>query len=151
MKPIALILFSVTLVACSEQIDEKYPDLDAAKKAGAIERGWLPEWLPRTSREINASHDLDTNISTLMLRFSSGEGWTPPPSCSGASVADVPAAHGGRDWPSDVPPRFSTPRHAYLKCEGGTAFLAVNTHTGELYYWRPYGHQGPPASTLPTQ
>lgn len=38
-----------------------YPSLAEARADGAIERGWLPAFLPASSRDIAEIHNLDTN------------------------------------------------------------------------------------------
>lgn len=140
MRALAVIAVSVVLVACSEQVDEAYPTLAEAVAAGAIERGWLPSWLPDSSKDILESHDLDTNVSALSLHFSEGQSWAPPASCKQVPPTSVPRAIGGRSWPPDVPPSGpTTHRHSYFSCEDGEGFLAVSTTQGELYYWRPNG------------
>jgi len=134
------VALGIVVVGCSEYVEETYPTLAEAKAAGAIERGWLPAWLPTSSKDILESHDLDTNASALSLHFSGAESWAPPASCSQVSPSSVPRARGGRSWPSDVPPNgLTTHRHSYFSCEDGKAFLAVSAAQGELYYWRPHG------------
>ena len=46
---------------------EAYPTLAAARAAGAIERGWIPTWLPGSARNLREAHDLDTNARWLHL------------------------------------------------------------------------------------
>lgn len=42
-----------------------YSDLSAAEQDGAIERGWIPDNLPPSSREIREFHDLDSGASWI--------------------------------------------------------------------------------------
>jgi hypothetical protein len=62
-----LVFLFVLLLGCSEIKDSFYINIDAARKDGAIERGWIPDFLPTSSYEIYERHDLDTN--TVWLRF----------------------------------------------------------------------------------
>ena len=55
------------LSACSERFTAYYPKYEDALKAGAIERGWIPEIIPKTATDIHEQHDLDTN--EVWLRF----------------------------------------------------------------------------------
>lgn len=48
-----------------EKVEEVYPSYRSAVRAGSIERGWLPHFLPPSATDIREVHDLDTN-----------EGWT---------------------------------------------------------------------------
>jgi len=135
-----LLVLSTMTVACSESMEESYATLAEAQAAGAIERGWLPTWLPASSTAIHEMHDLDSNISALSLKFSGSEGWKPPASCRHVSPTDVPPQRMSRNWPTDVPTGgLVTHRHRYYVCEEGTAYLAVNGSSGELYFWRPHG------------
>ena len=62
---IAILLLSLS--ACSEQVEEAYPTWAEAQRAGAVERGWIPAFVPRSAREIKESHDLDSNRQTLFF------------------------------------------------------------------------------------
>ena len=50
-----------------------HDNLAAARKAGVIERGWVPEFLPSASAEIFETHDLDTNVGTGSFIFPSAD------------------------------------------------------------------------------
>jgi len=80
-KPTVILLLS--LAACSEQVEETYPTWAEAQRAGAVERGWIPTFVPRSAREIRDSHDLDSNRQTLFF--------VARPSDIGAMVADFPS------------------------------------------------------------
>lgn len=64
-RRIAILLLS--LAACSEQVEETYPTWAEAQRAGAVERGWIPDFVPESAREIRDSHDLDSNRQTLFF------------------------------------------------------------------------------------
>ncbi len=68
---IALIFLVVclTLVSCKPAYEqtEHYASRADAVRDGAFDRGWLPEWLPRSSRDIWETHDLDSN--RLFVKF----------------------------------------------------------------------------------
>ncbi len=61
----AILLLS--LAACSEQVDETYPTWAEAQRAGAVERGWIPTFVPQSARQIRDWHDLDGNRQTLFF------------------------------------------------------------------------------------
>ncbi|MEI6460805.1 MAG: hypothetical protein WCO73_02540, partial [Verrucomicrobiota bacterium] len=50
-----------------------YANLPAARLAGEIERGWVPELLPAGSTDITEIHDLDANTGTGTFRFPSAD------------------------------------------------------------------------------
>ena len=45
----------------SEDIESHYVDAAAARRAGAYERGWLPEFVPPSATDISELHNLDSN------------------------------------------------------------------------------------------
>lgn len=51
--------------ACSEIMEERYANMAEAERAGAIERGWVPRFVPASARNIRDVHDLDTNAQDL--------------------------------------------------------------------------------------
>jgi hypothetical protein len=46
-----------------------YASYEEAKKSGAFERGWLPEYLPRSAKNIHEEHNLDTNQGWAEFEF----------------------------------------------------------------------------------
>jgi hypothetical protein len=73
-------ILSLSLAACGEQVEETYPTWAEAQRAGAVERGWIPTFVPR---EIRDSHNLDSNRQTLFF--------VARPSDVEAMVADFPS------------------------------------------------------------
>lgn len=55
----------VPLAACSEEIEERYSTWAEAKRAGAIDKGWVPAFVPKRARDIRDIHNLDTNAQIL--------------------------------------------------------------------------------------
>lgn len=146
MKYVLSVVALSLLGGCAvEVLDARYATLRDAEKDGAIARGWIPAWLPRSASNIDESHDLDTNVSVLRAAFESGESWDAPSSCSVIRAEDAkdPAIHRAW-WPADVPygdsgtSRSAPPRHAYFRCNQGASYLAVDRGQGELLYWRPH-------------
>ena len=50
-----------------------HANLAAARKAGVIDSGWVPELLPTGSTDILETHNLDTNTGTGTFRFPSAD------------------------------------------------------------------------------
>lgn len=125
----------IPLVACGEVQESAYATLAEAKADGAMQRGWIPEWVPDSAVDIREIHDLDINHSALSLRFTPNAPWNVPKDCEKI----IPSSAGKptmrlSSWPRDVPPTpVVTPRHAYFKCVEG--FVAINTTQGELFLW----------------
>lgn len=53
------------LAGCGEAVDESYATWAEAREAGAIEKGWIPSFVPPTARDLRDRHDLDTNAQRL--------------------------------------------------------------------------------------
>jgi hypothetical protein len=56
-------LLVILLAGCSDPVTERYATIEDARKAGLFERGWLPNVLPSSARDIEARNDLDLNVS----------------------------------------------------------------------------------------
>ena len=54
-------------------VTSKYATLEEARKDELFGRGWLPDILPPSSRDILVENDLDLNISEGSFKFSSNE------------------------------------------------------------------------------
>ena len=46
-------LFCILFAGCDESRDLFYSDLTGAAQAGELDRGWIPDYLPKTSRAIH--------------------------------------------------------------------------------------------------
>jgi hypothetical protein len=49
--------------ACQEDFESHYPDVAAARRDGAFDRGWLPEFMPTDAIDIFEEHNVDTNVT----------------------------------------------------------------------------------------
>ena len=83
MKNITITILLLLLAGCDEQIYETYPTYAEAQRAGAVERGWIPTFVPSSASNIEDSHDLDTNRQTLQFKL--------PPSAINDMVAGLRA------------------------------------------------------------
>ena len=127
------------LLSCSDTIEEEYRNIKEAEKDGAIIRGWIPSWLPKSTSEIKEVHDLDINSSILAFIFDPNETWDIENNCKRIDASEVPKPSIKRKWwPGTVPPgNFVTPAHSFYSCEDGGAYLAVAYKHGLGYFWRP--------------
>jgi hypothetical protein len=115
-----------------------YESYAVALSDGAMSRGWIPTWLPRTASEIREVHNTDTNQSMLGFRFDGAEEFDDS-SCIRVEPRDPPQPPFSVSWwPGDVPANgVTTHRHSFYVCDQGAAFLAVSAPLGEGFYWRP--------------
>ncbi len=63
------IFLLIFILGCSETQEKFYPNVEAAKKDGAIGGGWIPNIIPETASEIYERHNLDTNRVWLRFKF----------------------------------------------------------------------------------
>jgi hypothetical protein len=130
MRNVTVVALLLPLIGCSEQVDETYSTYAEAQRAGAIERGWVPAFVPASARGIADSHNLDTNRQTL--RF------TIPPSQVGAMVARLGAV--SADDKSAAAELFrehglGAATEAYVVCsEPLSGVLAVDRESGRAVY-----------------
>jgi hypothetical protein len=70
MRALCSALVFLLLVACSGEVQvNQYPSSEAARAAGAVQRGWVPNVLPSSAVNIIEKHDLDTNQTWGRFQF----------------------------------------------------------------------------------
>lgn len=50
----------------------EYADLTSARAAGAVERGWIPAWVPEDARTIKEVHNLDSGMRWMAFMLEPG-------------------------------------------------------------------------------
>lgn len=54
---VTALLGAVTLAGCAvDRYDAEYADVFDAKAEDAVDRGWVPEWMPESASDIRTSH-----------------------------------------------------------------------------------------------
>ena len=145
-RPAILVALLIAAGACRniDVVTASYATLDEAKKAGAVERGWVPDGLPPGTTEIRDAHDLDSNRHWGLFLFPLPEGdalrglLQPEEATLAGRSIDIP----GRVewWPVllrgalDEEKIKSTGLRAYRSVRGDRLFL-VNWQQGRAYYW----------------
>ena len=136
MKIFAIALLAFFISACGEVSDERYSDFGAAKADGAVQRGWIPTFVPQSAYDIHDVHDLDTNAQSL--------GFKVPVAGMAAMVADLSVAAPNEaeavqrvlkatGWQAS-----SNEVAIYRLCQDGRpAALTVNRNTGAALYTTP--------------
>jgi hypothetical protein len=76
MRPHVVLLalagvFLPALAGCQRGQTNSYASYAEADKAGAIDRGWVPEFLPRDASNITESHDVD--VGRIAIAFDAQE------------------------------------------------------------------------------
>lgn len=96
----------IAITACSETKEVYFETLNDAKKQGAIERGWLPEVLPRSSHEIFGRHDTGANATWLRFKFSKNDIYNMAAQAEEMKPDDIKALYfpsiSAAWWPDDL-------------------------------------------------
>jgi hypothetical protein len=130
---------------CSEVVGASYATYADAERAGAVARGWLPSFMPRSATDIREVHDLDTNAQWLRFRVPAGDtsvatGAAPLPMIEARRSARKPPSAIGR-WlpelrdPPLVTPRASVRAYRHLGPGPGARCIALDTRQNEAYAW----------------
>ena len=85
---------------CSDRYEASFSTYADAKSRGALERGWLPEFLPDSATEIREEHDIDSN--ELWVTFNFGEEFQAPASCSPSVQRAALDDQGPRWWRQQI-------------------------------------------------
>ncbi len=75
MKPLLIVIGIVLAQGCSsiEQPETHYSSRRELVSDNAIQRGWVPPWLPASAHAINEAHNLDTNEVWMQFELDPGE------------------------------------------------------------------------------
>jgi hypothetical protein len=65
----AAVCFATTFMSCGHDHDSLYTSLADADKAGEITHGWIPDFLPKTSRNIHVLDDLSPQREWCAFEF----------------------------------------------------------------------------------
>lgn len=145
MSNVLGVLVLAVLAGCSDlRVKEGiYTNLDDAKAAGAIQRGWVPAALPADAADLREGHLPDgrhwgvfaftTHDADAVRALLGSEITSNPPGCE---------APGRLEWwprllrtPIDLDRVKSTGFRLYYD-RGGERAFAINWGQGRAYYWR---------------
>ena len=74
IRHVALLIFTACAISgCDESVPLHYSTRAEAEAESLFARGWLPEIIPPSSRNISMRNDLDPNISNGEFRFDPSE------------------------------------------------------------------------------
>ena len=129
-----------------EVVSASYATLDEARKAGAVDQGWMPDGLPQGAHDIREAHDPKTSRRWALFSFPVSQASTlkslledRETSLEGQAV-DAPARI--EWWPLLLRGRLDADRlrdtglRLYRSADGKLLF-AVNWSQGRAYYWTP--------------
>jgi hypothetical protein len=140
---IALLLAGVQACFWCETPTSVFPSLEAARAAGAIERGLVPAFVPASATQIKVAHALDSGRTwltfvaperdlRLMASSLTASGW------SGVITASMRAPWWFRPWPRSLqPPLLVTPpaSFGYFTVPHSSRCAVIAWGEGRAYVW----------------
>jgi hypothetical protein len=133
------------LSGCGDVVTTHYETYDQAAREGLFDRGWLPEVIPISSRDIRASNNLDRNTSEGEFSFA-------PETMASFMRLLVPFSHedaADADLPEVVARREAEGYVSYTLTSGSRVWLFfLNGADGHAYYrlWPSRKHGEPTAA-----
>jgi len=138
LRTLVLLLAVLLASSCTvDVVDSSYASMSDAVMGGAVQRGWVPGWIPPDAKDLQEVHDLDSNQSALA--FTAPVAWDPPAHCR----PDVDARHPGpaftRQWLP--PPEELVKVYEVFRCAPGPArpmheTVAIRRDTHHVVHWR---------------
>ncbi len=130
--------------ACSDKVAEHYKTYDDAISAGAAARGWLPSFVPRTAREIDLIHDLDTNHQWFHFKADMASLSSMSLAMKEISLSEIKRKKivkpKGIKWPAELDDfMFVTPRATFRVFNAvtstGSLCVAIDSSAGDVFGW----------------
>lgn len=131
------------LAACGrlDVTENRYRDTRSAISAGAIERGWIPVFLPLSANEIIEQHNLDTNEVLLRFLMDQSDIGSIAKSCQRTERLTITFPRKGAShwWPESLTEKGANLQqrvngHEYYHCNDG-GFIVVERSGHEVFYW----------------
>lgn len=132
-----------------ERERSRYATLAEARQAGAVERGWIPAWVPQGATELEEAHDPETGRQRLKFRAPAAElaalgGALPRLHVSRICPSrGAPAIEGS--WPEAVEEGSAAWKLRYLSAtspEGRSLAVAIEGTSSTVYAWSCAGPAG---------
>jgi hypothetical protein len=134
-KSAALLLLTFILTSCGERKVSIYSTYAEAVKDGAVDRGWVPEFIPAYATEIYEAHDVDTNQVAVTF-VAQNSAFLGSLSLLGDSYRpDAMSIFNSVNFPGE--PLASHGKYYYLCGSEGIGLLTSDRKSGRLYYFEP--------------
>lgn len=151
--PLLMLFVAVAVLSggCDERREYSYPSLGAAAAAGEITRGWIPTWLPQSSRRIKLFYDPSSPTTWCAFQFSLEDSGSLRTSLARAAslppeVRKIPDPN-RTWWPDFLTGEIVAPAVTgrgfeiyvvteYIEPNKSVALVAVNWTNGTGYFYR---------------
>lgn len=117
-----------------QYMEREYPDYNAAKAAGELEKSWLPSFLPGDAAAIKVINNTDNRSALVSFNYQSGLELA---SCGemALSEAALPAERVVLWWPEELTKKgMKEAGYSLYRCKDGQA--AVKAAKKEVYFWK---------------
>jgi hypothetical protein len=123
---------------CHEVQEHHFENLDKAKEAHMIEKGWLPSTLPVDAKQIRLKEDLD--IASVYGSFTSKNGEDLKHHCSETGGSSHLPKYGPKWFPLDLREAntfvdLKIKGYDVLFCDKGEFTVAFRPSEKEIYFW----------------
>lgn len=143
---------SFAVAAChSDRRESFYPSLADAKKDGAIDRGWIPDFLPESSRAIHEVHEISPSTGWCAFDFLASDSQALRNSLKSVNELPVSVRHvpslGESWWPTVLEGNLDIERihnagfnlYVFVKPETSvttdTLLFAINWQKGQGFFY----------------
>lgn len=138
-----ILFVALLLCGCTDDVlDASYADVGEVEADGAIERGWIPGWIPRAAFNIHEVHDIDTSESALVFELPRGSTWEPPtPQCEVSANAPGYETKFDRAWLPESIDGFRHYRCGETQHTGSSlrvVGLAIRPDGQQVVHWRQF-------------
>ena len=138
---LVVLLAAVAASSCTNDVlDASYATHAEAVAAGAVERGWIPTWVPSVATDLREVHRVDTSESVLSFNLPSGHDWAPSAPCHPADAGEFSEPAFRRSWLPDI-----TSSYTFYSCPSGVnssvpviAAVAVRIDGQHVLHWRVF-------------
>jgi hypothetical protein len=126
---VVLVSLTAAMSACFwERPESSYSSFADAKRGGAVDKGWIPAWLPSSATDIREMHDIDTNESMLTFTYDTQQSWELPGDCQPVNYRQIPSPRFARKW---WPNSHSLEQaYEFYRCKGDVPFSSAATWVG---------------------
>lgn len=114
-----------------ERTYEEHADVASAVEERTFERGWLPEWLPKTITDIHLYYDLDTNERAISFSLPESGTFEWFPEC---------VAEGAPTRPRLRTKLFPRTLHKMDGVQDCVELYAVRDSSGVIHMWTKSGN-----------